>query len=101
MSEEKMTLLDDERLIENAAMCSQHKPLIDDKSVNECIVLNVCKPLRDEIESLRAKVAELERESEKRARCLCFFRSVIKSGEAWSNRCKSDFDSAMSRWEDT
>jgi len=62
MSEEKMTLLDDERLIENAAMCSQHKPLIDDKSVNEYIVLNVCKPLRDEIESLRAKVAELERD---------------------------------------
>ncbi len=44
---------DDQRLIEDAAVCSQQEILLDNESVNECIVLNVCAPLR-------ARIAELE-----------------------------------------
>ena len=47
----------DAELIDNAAACSQHPALIPDRdttdeSLRECIVLNVCKPLRQRIAEL-------------------------------------------------
>ena len=41
--------LDNARLLENAATCSQHRPLLDNESLRECIVLNIIDPLKAEI----------------------------------------------------
>ena len=47
--------LNNDRLLDDAATCSQHKPLVDNESLRECIVLNIIDPLKAEIRQLRGE----------------------------------------------
>lgn len=46
--------------------------------------------LRQERDQLKARDAELEK-------ALCFFQSVIKSGEPWTEHCENAFKAAMEK----
>lgn len=50
-----------ERMIDNAATCSQHRALLED-TVRECITLNIIVPLRDKIAALEKFVTAVIRE---------------------------------------
>lgn len=52
---------DNDLLLDNAAVCSQH-PALEDSTVRECITLNVISPLRRELAALRAQLAERDAE---------------------------------------
>jgi len=52
---------DNDLLLDNAAVCSQH-PALEDSTVRECITLNVISPLRRELAILREQLAERDAE---------------------------------------
>ena len=43
-----------ERLLDNAATCSQERGMLDDGTLRECVRLNVALPLQQRIEELEA-----------------------------------------------
>lgn len=45
--------LDNDRLLDNAATCSQYAALVESDSLRECIVLNIIDPLKTQINDLR------------------------------------------------
>lgn len=47
-----------ERLLDNAATCSQERGMLDDGALRECVKLNVADPLQKEIERLTAELKE-------------------------------------------
>ena len=47
-----------ERLLDNAATCSQERGMLDDGALRECVKLNVAEPLADEIERLTNELRE-------------------------------------------
>ena len=56
-------LLDDEHLLDDAAMCSQNRELLRDDDDNEpplreCVRLNVCNPLREQLDEAQAIIDE-------------------------------------------
>jgi len=48
-------LVDNKKLLDNAACASQHRALLDDEIVREAVTLNVINPLKAEIERLQAE----------------------------------------------
>ena len=55
----------DDDLIDNAAACAQFRPLLSDdeetdEGLRECIKINVCKPLRAQVATLREVVVQTE-----------------------------------------
>ena len=50
--------MDKEKLLDNAACGSQHRPLLDDENVRKAIVLNVMEPYENRIKELEADLEE-------------------------------------------
>ncbi len=52
-----------EHLMDNAATCCQQKLLIDNKSVRECVKLNVYDPMQAKVARLREHLTELRQDA--------------------------------------
>lgn len=68
-----------------------------DPSADEYADLSIfCRQLERETITLQSTLSSHEQTIERMTRCLVFFRSVIMSGEEWSETCEREYTSALS-----
>lgn len=89
---------ENERLLSNAATCSQNTSLLDDEVLKECIILNIINPLRRRYDAERERADRNEKDAERyrfgRNDGVVVQISVLRDDTHWV-RCGDDLDEAI------